>query len=102
MSPTALGLSGVRMMMFRESVLADSEHSFFAEGHGRSTRGECLHHISIARGSAIEVEIQLLVAERLGYTDIEPLAVARERCDSICRMLTQLKRSLAATRRLPP
>jgi four helix bundle protein len=69
--------------------------SNIAEGHGRSHRGEYLHHLSIARGSTMEVETQLTVAEYLGYTDVETLATARERCDAICRMLTQLKRALA-------
>ena len=69
--------------------------SNIAEGHGRTHRGEYLPHLSIARGSTMEVETQLTVAEYLGYTDVESLAVARERCDAICRMLTQLKRALA-------
>ena len=73
--------------------------SNIAEGHGRSTRGEHLRHISMARGSANEVEAQLFIAEGLGYTDKETLAVARERCESICRMLKRLKRALAEKRR---
>jgi len=43
----------------------------------------------------IEVEVQLLLAERLAYVDTTALATARTRCDAICRMLTQLKRALA-------
>jgi len=67
--------------------------SNIAEGHGRTHRGEHLHHLSIARGSTMEVETQLIVAEYLGYADAETSAVARERCDAISRMLTQLERA---------
>ena len=69
--------------------------SNIAEGNARATRGEYRHFVSIASGSAVEVEVQLEVAERLGYTDAETLAAARERCESIGRMLTKLKRALA-------
>lgn len=42
-----------------------------AEGHARSPTREFLHHISIALGSLAELETQLVVATRLGYTDGE-------------------------------
>lgn len=66
-----------------------------AEGHACTHRSDSLHHLSIARRSAMEVKVQLLIAEYLGYADTKTLAVARERCDAVCRMLTQLKRALA-------
>jgi len=69
--------------------------SNIAEGHARSTRGEYRHFVSIASGSAVEVEVQLEIAARLGYTNAETLAAARERCESIGRMLMKLKRALA-------
>jgi four helix bundle protein len=78
---------------------AVSVASNVAGGHGHSTRGEYLRHISIARGSTIEVEVQLRMAEGLGYTNAETLAVARERCDSICRLLARLVPELRPRRR---
>jgi four helix bundle protein len=41
--------------------------SNMAEGQGRKSRKEFLHHLSIAYGSLCELETQLLLAERLGY-----------------------------------
>jgi four helix bundle protein len=68
--------------------------SNIAEGHARTTRGEYKQFLSIARGSVIEVEVQLTVAERLGYTESCALGSALDKCDVISRMLTNLKRAL--------
>jgi|SRR6478672_1077247 len=65
-----------------------------AEGHARSTRGEYRNALSVARGSAIEVEVQLLLAERIGYVQSPTLVQARRYCESISRMITSLKRAL--------
>ena len=65
-----------------------------AEGHGRSTRGEYLNQISVARGSANEVEALLLVSEELDIVKPENLRAVRERLDATQRMLTRLKSSL--------
>jgi four helix bundle protein len=61
--------------------------SNIARGHDRSSPREQLQHMSIARASAVDVEVQLLVAERLGYTEAEMLARVRARCDAIRHLL---------------
>jgi four helix bundle protein len=66
-----------------------------AEGHARSSRMEYRHFVSIARGSTVEVEAELHVAEMLGYANQADLAVAREHADHLSRMLTNLRRSLS-------
>ena len=73
---------------------AVSVASNIAEGHARSSRGEYRNFLSIARGSAVEVEVQLFLAEQIGYVGSPMLVKAREYCESISRMITKLKRAL--------
>ena len=68
--------------------------SNIAEGHARSTRGEYRNFLSAARGSTIEVEVQLYLAEQIGYVQSPVLIKARSYCDSISRMISGLKRTL--------
>jgi four helix bundle protein len=48
----------------------------------------------MARGSVIEVEVQLFLAEQLGYVQSPTLIKARRHCEAISRMITNLKRAL--------
>jgi four helix bundle protein len=48
----------------------------------------------MARGSVAEVEVQLNLAERLGYVQSSMLAAALDHSDAISRMITNLKRAL--------
>ncbi|MFL5489682.1 MAG: four helix bundle protein [Gemmatimonadaceae bacterium] len=73
---------------------AVSVASNIAEGHARSTRGEYRNFLSTARGSAIEVEVQLFLAEQLRYVQSSALVNARDYCDAVSRMITNLKRKL--------
>jgi four helix bundle protein len=68
-----------------------------AEGHGRSGRGEYLHHLSIARGSLCELETLLLIAERQHFANAETFRDLAAFSDEIGRMLFGLITSVAAS-----
>jgi len=69
-----------------------------AEGYGRSTRGEYLNHLSMARGSLNEVEALSLVTVSLSLLDEDALATVFELLDRMRRMLGRLRIKLAETR----
>jgi four helix bundle protein len=70
-----------------------------AEGQGRWTRPDYRRFLLIARGSAFELEAQLVIAEDIGYIDdAEPLT---ERTIEITRMLNGLLRYVAKVQRKP-
>src|SRR6185295_18883893 len=56
---------GLMSQMRRSAVSVPSN---IAEGYGRQATGEYRHHLSMARGSLMELETQLLLAERLGFS----------------------------------
>jgi four helix bundle protein len=61
-----------------------------AEGYGRVHRGDYVHHLSIARGSAAELETHLDACERLGHLTAADLAHARDLADHVGRLLTRM------------
>ena len=61
-----------------------------AEGYGRRHRGDCLHSLSIARGSAFELETQIEIIVRLDFVDRAEAETARQQIDSVKQMLTRL------------
>jgi four helix bundle protein len=68
--------------------------SNIAEGAARSSTGEFIQFVGMARGSLAEAETQLLLAQRLGYlpgTDANALLVTS---GEISRMLVALSGSL--------
>jgi four helix bundle protein len=68
--------------------------SNIAEGQGRASRGEFLQFLGIARGSMFEVQTQLLIAHRLGYTAEEMTARCDGLGDEVGKMLNALITSL--------
>jgi four helix bundle protein len=65
-----------------------------AEGHGRLGRGDFVRHLSMARGSLMEVETILEIAERVEFLTREELARARSLGEEVSRMLATLIRRL--------
>jgi len=75
---------------------AISVPSNIAEGKGRHTDKEFLLYLHHARGSAFEVETQIVIAGRLGYitkTDINRLVNS---ASEIARMLTGLIKAISS------
>jgi four helix bundle protein len=69
-----------------------------AEGHGRIHCAEYVHHLSVARGSLVELETFITIAERLSYIAPEQLRRVRELCDHVSRMLANLIKRLRGPR----
>lgn len=65
-----------------------------AEGAARQSAKEFANFLSIAQGSASELETELLIAHRLGYLDAKTYAETRPMLDSIGRMIVGLSNHL--------
>ncbi|HUP50566.1 MAG TPA: four helix bundle protein [Thermoanaerobaculia bacterium] len=74
-----------------------------AEGQGRWSRRDQVNFYFIARGSALEVETQLLISADLGYISPEAAQPLISRAQRIARMLNGLiRRSRHAGQPPPP
>lgn len=82
---------GLTSQMRRAAVSVPAN---IAEGYGRFRRGDYRHHVSIARGSAIEIDTLLEVARQLGYVTEEASAHVWELSQRTIQLLTKLLRSL--------
>ncbi|MEJ7712477.1 MAG: four helix bundle protein [Pyrinomonadaceae bacterium] len=65
-----------------------------AEGAARKSSKEFAQFLSIAQGSASELETELLIAHRLGYLEEQVHHELRTELDSIGRMLIGLSQHL--------
>lgn len=77
---------------------AVSVPSNIAEGQGRRSTGEFLNHLSMARGSLLEVETQTEIAFRMAYLSPEQKAEVKALTGTVGRLLNGLMRSLEAKR----
>ena len=68
--------------------------SNIAEGHGRATRGEFLNHLSVANGSANEVQTQFLISQELQFGDHAEAERILTEIDEIQRMPGRLQARL--------
>jgi four helix bundle protein len=62
-----------------------------AEGHARGTRRDYANFVAIARGSLMELETYMMIAQRLRYTTAKQAADAIQRISEVNRMLTALR-----------
>jgi four helix bundle protein len=77
---------------------AVSVPSNIAEGQGRKSTKEFLHHLSMAYGSLCEVETQIVLSERLAY--LEPAKSGRvlDLAAEVGKLINGLSRSLSTDR----
>jgi four helix bundle protein len=78
---------GLVSQMRRAAVSIPSN---IAEGYGRQATGEYHHHLSISRGSLLELETQVLLCEKLGYLQREQTCLVLADIQSISKMLGAL------------
>ena len=84
-------LYGLTSQIRRAAVSVPSN---IAEGQGRASSKEFSHHLSIARGSLLEVETQLLLAQRLNYLQTAEADKLLACTAEVGRLITGLARSL--------
>mgnify|MGYP001617152300 CR=1 FL=1 len=82
---------GLTSQMNRSAVSVPSN---IAEGAGRNTDGEFKNFLGIATGSSLELETQLIIANRLNIVNEEDFKQTSKGINEIQNMLFGLKKSL--------
>jgi len=75
-------------------IAAISIPSNIAEGKGRSTDRDFIHFLCNARGSVLELETQLMIANGLGYITKEQAEALMNETEQIGKMLNGLIHAL--------
>jgi four helix bundle protein len=79
---------------------AVSVPSNIAEGQARLSTGEFKHFLGLARGSLMELETQMLLAQRLAYLEPDRANTLLEHTAEVGKILNSLLASLPATGRI--
>jgi len=82
---------GLTSQMRRAAVSIPSN---IAEGQGRRLEGDFQHFLRNARGSLLELETQILIAQNLQYLSEAEAQMLLERCGEVGRILNGLIGSL--------
>jgi four helix bundle protein len=82
---------GLTSQMRRSAISISSN---IAEGAGRNYTKEFIHFLSIAKGSTVELETQLIISQRIGYTTNEMIEEMLQTCSRIIKMLTGMIQKL--------
>jgi four helix bundle protein len=86
---------GLIAQLRRASVSVPSN---IAEGRGRFGLGGFLYHLSVATGSLVELETQLLISERLQYLNPSDAKTVLAKVSEVRRLLAGMVRALRARR----
>ena len=84
---------GLTCQMRRAAI---SVASNIAEGQGRDSTSEFLHHLSYAHGSLIELETQIRIAAMLGFLASATTQALLLKTSETGRILNGLRRSLSS------
>ena len=84
---------GMKTQMQRAAISVTSN---IAEGHGRFGKGDFTRHLSIARGSLMELENLLEVGSDVGYFDLDAIKDSLALADEVGRMIWVLGKRLGS------
>jgi four helix bundle protein len=84
---------GLASQMRRAAVLVPAH---IAEGCGQHHRGDCLYHLSLARGLLAEAMIHLTLAARMSFVERERAVDIGSRARHVGGLLTELTQSRAS------
>ncbi|RJP47575.1 MAG: four helix bundle protein [Armatimonadetes bacterium] len=84
-------LYGLVSQMRRSAISVPSN---IAEGYGRRSSKEYIHFCSIAYGSALELETQMIIAKELGFAKEQDFLKANQLLEEVLRMLNTMTSKL--------